>query len=86
MERDCRAAVQGALDDNLPAMHLHQVFDDREPEPGSSQFSGTRLIRPVEPLTQPGNVAFQNANARVGDPDDQIPLHAGRCRDGDRSP
>ena len=29
---------------------------------------------------------FRNADARIGDPDDQIPFRAGRRRDGDRSP
>ena len=56
------------------------------PSPVPPRLPGTGLVRPVEPFAQPGNFAFRNADARIGDPDDQILFRAGRRRDGDRSP
>ena len=60
------------------------MFDDRKPETRPAQLPGTCLVRPIESLAQPGNLALRDADARIGDPDDQLPFRSGRRRDGDR--
>ena len=62
MERNRRATAQGALDDHPSPVHLHQMLDDRKPKSRAAQIPGARLVRPVEPFTQPGNFTFRNAD------------------------
>ncbi len=83
MERHRRAVTQRAVDADPSPVGLHQVLDDRKPKPGTAHFPGTRLVRPVEPLSQPGNFTLRDADARIGDPDGQKSLRTGRRRNGD---
>ncbi len=49
-DADGRANAFLALDQQLPAMTVYDVLDDRQSEPGATHSSGTALVDTVEPL------------------------------------
>ncbi len=66
-EPRARADPAGHID--LAADRLHQVLDDRQPQPGSAQLPAPRLVDPVETFEDARQVGPGDADACVGDLD-----------------
>lgn len=56
-------------------MRFDDVFHDREPESGSTLFTGAALIHPVEAFENTREMARLDANARIGDLDEDVLVH-----------
>jgi hypothetical protein len=57
--------IEFALGANGAAVGQHDMFGDRQSQPGSSRFARARLVHPVETLEQAGQVLGGNAGTEI---------------------
>src|SRR5260221_3529439 len=66
VQADGRAVSQGAFGFGPPAVGLHEMLDDREPEPRTPLMTRAPVVDAVEPLEDSRQVLGGNAAPRVG--------------------
>ena len=78
MQRKGAAFFQFALYRHIAAVSLGDVFDDGQAQAGAAELATARLVHPVEPFEQPGEVFFGDAHALVGESDLDLIGHGQR--------
>src|SRR5262245_1925671 len=62
-----RALAFLAGDGYLPAVHLHQLLNHSQTDPGSFVTAASRPFNPVKPFKHFWELILRDANSRVGD-------------------
>src|SRR5712692_5616019 len=82
-EVECRTVTDRALDPDLSPVHLDDLLNDREAQPGPGYRLGGATSDPAEPLEDVADLVWRDAQAGVGDADERKPAIRA-CRQGHR--
>src|SRR2546427_1087377 len=78
-EVECRTVTDRALDPDLAPVHLDDLLNDREAQPGPRDRLGGAAPHPPEPLENVADLVRWDTKAGVGDADERKPtFRAGR--------
>ena len=78
IEGEGAALSQLAVDGDIAAVGLGDMFDDGQPQAGAAELAAARLVHPVEPFEQTGEMLFGDAHALVLEADLDFIVHGQR--------
>src|SRR5450631_2058693 len=63
--QEVTARIQVALRPNRPSLRLHHMARNRQPQPGPTGLTRSRLVHPVEPFEDPPQMLRRNSRSEV---------------------